>query len=99
MGNLINGVIPEEFPGKLTGEVTINGKPQSELDLTDLSFEVGTVLQDPDSQFVGLTVAEDVAFALENDAQKVDVLHRKVAEWADRLNLKALLNKPGRGVN
>lgn len=93
LGNLINGVIPEEFPGKLTGEVTINGKPQSELDLTDLSFEVGTVLQDPDSQFVGLTVAEDVAFALENDAQKVDVLHRKVAEWADRLNLKALLNK------
>lgn len=93
LGNLINGVIPEEFPGKLTGEVTINGKPQSELDLTDLSFEVGTVLQDPDSQFVGLTVAEDVAFALENDAQKVDVLHRKVAEWADRLNLKALLTK------
>lgn len=93
LGNLINGVIPEEFPGKLSGNVTISGKPSSEVDLTELSFEVGTVLQDPDSQFVGLTVAEDIAFALENDAQPASILHQKVAEWADRLNVQTLLGK------
>ncbi len=93
LGNLINGVIPEEFPGDLTGQIMINGQPQSKLDLTQLSFEVGTVLQDPDSQFVGLTVAEDVAFALENDAQKTSVLHQKVGEWAERLHLDNLLAK------
>ncbi|EEI72319.1 ABC transporter ATP-binding protein [Lentilactobacillus hilgardii] len=93
LGNIINGVIPEEFPGKLTGKITINGQSQKDLDLTDLSFIVGTVLQDPDSQFVGLTVAEDVAFALENDAKPVDELHQKVAEWAQRLNLGPLLGK------
>lgn len=69
------------------------GKHPSEVDLTDLSFEVGTVLQDPDAQFVGLTVAEDIAFALENDAQPLSLLHEKVAEWADRLNVKQQLSK------
>lgn len=93
LGNIINGVIPEEFSGKLTGKITINGQSQNDLDLTDLSFIVGTVLQDPDSQFVGLTVAEDIAFALENDARPIDELHRKVAEWAQRLNLGPLLGK------
>lgn len=93
LGNLINGVIPEEFSGRLTGRVTINGQPKSKLDLTDLSFVVGTVLQDPDAQFVGLTVAEDIAFALENDAKPDDVLHQKVAKWAQRLNLTTLLKK------
>lgn len=93
LGNLINGVIPEEFSGRLTGRVTISGQPKSKLDLTDLSFVVGTVLQDPDAQFVGLTVAEDIAFALENDAKPDDVLHQKVAKWAQRLNLTTLLKK------
>lgn len=93
LGNIINGVIPEEFSGKLTGKITINGQSQNDLDLTDLSFIVGTVLQDPDSQFVGLTVAEDIAFALENNARPIDELHRKVAEWAQRLNLGPLLGK------
>lgn len=93
LGNLINGVIPEEFPGHLTGAIKINGTDQPDLDLTDLSFVVGTVLQDPDAQFVGLTVAEDIAFALENDAQPVTALHQKVAEWADRLKVSTLLTK------
>lgn len=93
LGNLINGVIPEEFPGTLSGDLTIAGKHPSEVDLTDLSFEVGTVLQDPDAQFVGLTVAEDIAFALENDAQPLSLLHEKVAEWADHLNVKQQLSK------
>ncbi|GBG94198.1 energy-coupling factor transporter ATP-binding protein [Ligilactobacillus salitolerans] len=93
LGNLLNGVIPEEFPGELTGQITINGHAVSELDLTSLSFEVGTVLQDPDAQFVALTVAEDMAFALENDAQPVSKLHARVKEWAEILKMPQLLDQ------
>lgn len=60
----INGLIPNSYTGEITGSAFINGKELAESSLMDLSFEVGTVLQDTDSQFIGLTVAEDIAFAL-----------------------------------
>lgn len=93
LGNLLNGVIPEEFPGELSGQLMINGKNLAELDLTALSFEVGTVLQDPDAQFVALTVAEDIAFALENDNRFVDELHQRVQQWAEILQMPDLLQQ------
>lgn len=93
LGNLLNGVIPEEFPGELSGKIMIDGKNLAELDLTALSFEVGTVLQDPDAQFVALTVAEDVAFALENDARPAAELHQRVAQWAEILQMPELLKQ------
>lgn len=63
----INGLIPHSFEGEITGSVIVNGKNLQETSLFELSFDVGTVLQDPDGQFIGLTVAEDIAFSLEND--------------------------------
>lgn len=93
LGNLLNGVIPEEFPGELSGKIMIDGKNLAELDLTALSFEVGTVLQDPDAQFVALTVAEDIAFALENDARPAAELHQRVAQWAEILQMPELLKQ------
>lgn len=93
LGNLLNGVIPEEFPGELSGKIMIDGKNLTELDLTALSFEVGTVLQDPDAQFVALTVAEDIAFALENDARPAAELHQRVAQWAEILQMPELLKQ------
>ncbi|WEV57628.1 ABC transporter ATP-binding protein [Ligilactobacillus acidipiscis] len=93
LGNLLNGVIPEEFPGELSGKIMIDDKNLAELDLTALSFEVGTVLQDPDAQFVALTVAEDIAFALENDARPSAELHQRVAQWAEILQMPELLKQ------
>lgn len=93
LGNLLNGVIPEEFPGELSGKIMIDDKNLAELDLTALSFEVGTVLQDPDAQFVALTVAEDIAFALENDARPAAELHQRVAQWAEILQMPKLLKQ------
>lgn len=93
LGNLLNGVIPEEFPGELSGKIMIDDKNLAELDLTALSFEVGTVLQDPDAQFVALTVAEDIAFALENDARPAAELHQRVAQWAEILQMPELLKQ------
>ena len=70
LAHCINGLIPYAFKGTITGKLTVNGKESGKDSLFIRSGTIGTVLQDSDSQFVGLTVGEDVAFSLEND--KVD---------------------------
>ncbi len=65
--NCINGLIPFSYEGEITGSCTVNGIETSTASIFKLSDSVGTVLQDTDAQFVGLTVGEDIAFAMEND--------------------------------
>lgn len=67
LADCINGLIPFSYPGESTGTLKIGGKDPKKLGIFGLSKMVGTVLQDTDGQFIGLTVAEDVAFVLEND--------------------------------
>ena len=67
LGNCINGLIPFSYNGKIEGSLTVDGIETKNSSIFELSTRVGTVLQDPDGQFVGLTVGEDIAFALEND--------------------------------
>ena len=65
LGSCLNGLIPFNCPGKITGELTVGGQtPKSVFQLSDI---VGTVLQDTDGQFVGLSSGEDIAFVLENN--------------------------------
>lgn len=92
ISRLMNGLIPSAYPGKLSGEILINGQSVADQTIFDLSLKVGTVLQDPDTQFVGLTVAEDIAFALENDGEKQSVLKQKASEWAKRLGIPEIIN-------
>ena len=63
----INGLVPFSYKGKITGSLSLFGRETRDMSLFEISKHVGTVLQDSDAQFVGLTVAEDIAFALEND--------------------------------
>ncbi|KRL99967.1 ABC transporter ATP-binding protein [Liquorilactobacillus satsumensis] len=91
LGRCLNGLIPQAYPGKFSGSCTVNGKPITESSIFDLSFDVGTVLQDPDSQFVGLTVVEDLAFSLENDCWSQAKMRQATQKWAARLQLKPLL--------
>ena len=65
--NCINGIVPFSFEGDITGSVKVNGRETRELSIFKLSNEVGTVLQDSDAQFVGLSVGEDIAFSMENN--------------------------------
>lgn len=88
---LLNGLIPHAYTGDLTGELTINGRAILDQTLSELSLQAGTVLQDSDAQFVGLTVAEDIAFALENDHRPVAEIKQAVATWARRFGLGARL--------
>ena len=64
--NCINGLIPFSFPGEMTGTLTVAGTETKTSSIFQLSKTVGTVLQDSDAQFVGLSVGEDIAFAMEN---------------------------------
>jgi energy-coupling factor transport system ATP-binding protein len=67
LGHCLNGLIPFYYKGPITGELLINDNPTKDLDIFKLSKIIGTVLQDSDGQFVGLTVGEDIAFSMEND--------------------------------
>ena len=67
LGQCLNGLIPHAVKGDMSGNLTINDIAVSGLSMQDYSESVGTVLQDTDSQFVGLSIGEDIAFALEND--------------------------------
>ena len=91
MASLINGLIPFSYKGEISGSLLIKGKESREMSMFDISHIVGTVLQDSDAQFVGMTVAEDLAFALENDCIPQGEMKDRVEEVAEILNLKAVL--------
>ena len=63
----INGLNPFSNPGECSGTLTVDGVDAPHSSIFDLAAHVGTVLQDPDGQFIGLTVGEDIAFSLENN--------------------------------
>ncbi len=91
LAHCINGLIPNSYPGKTTGKLTIGGKDALKMGLFDLSKIVGTVLQDSDGQFIGLTVAEDIAFALENDCVPTEEMHAQVAEIARLVDVERVM--------
>ena len=91
LAHCINGLVPGSYPGKTTGKLTVDGKNALELGLFGLSKIVGTVLQDSDGQFIGLTVAEDIAFALENDCIPTEEMHREVERIAQLVDVKQVL--------
>ena len=92
LAQCLNGIIPNIHKGQAQGQVRIDGQDIFKQSIYDKSQLVSTVLQDPDGQFIGLTVAEDLAFALENDCAAQSEMKDKVALWAERLDLTSLLN-------
>lgn len=92
LAHCINGLVPNSYPGKATGKLTVGGQNASDLGLFGLSKIVGTVLQDSDGQFIGLTVAEDIAFALENDCIPTGEMHKEVERIAELVDVKRVLN-------
>lgn len=87
IGNCINGLIPFSYPGQKTGKLTVDGREADESSIFELSHTVGTVLQDTDGQFIGLTVGEDIAFAQENDCVPQDEMKRMVDQVAKLVDI------------
>ena len=92
LANCINGLVPFSYSGDTEGTLTIKGQDPNKLGIFGLSKIVGTVLQDMDGQFIGLTVAEDIAFALENDCVPTEDMHRMVDGVAEVVDVKNLLD-------
>ena len=93
IGNCLNGLIPHSFKGVGSGRLKVAGFEPASTDLHELSKSVGTVLQDTDGQFVGLSVGEDIAFALENDARPRDEMHTAVSRAASLVEMGEYLNR------
>lgn len=91
LGNCLNGLIPFAYKGEIKGSLKIGGKETKEMNIFELSKKVGTVLQDADGQFIGLTVGEDVAFALENDCVEQDRMKEQVQKVAEIVDMGKLL--------
>ncbi len=92
LAHCINGLIPASYTGKVTGSLTVKGQDAAKLGLFGLSKVVGTVLQDSDGQFIGLTVAEDIAFVMENDCVLTEEMHRRTAEAARLVDVEEVLS-------
>jgi len=92
ISNAINGLIPFRYEGDISGSLKINGKETKDLSIFELSNMVGTVLQDPDGQFIGLTVGEDIAFKLENDCVEQGKMKEIVKEAAKVVDIDTRLD-------
>lgn len=88
LAGCINGLIPFAYPGNSTGKLLIDGKEARKEGIFELSHTVGTVLQDTDGQFIGLTVGEDIAFALENDCVTQDEMKETVEKVAELVDIE-----------
>lgn len=88
LAGCINGLNPFSNPGVCTGTLTVDGVDAPHSSLFELSAHVGTVLQDPDGQFIGLTVGEDIAFALENSCTPQDEMHAITRHAAELVGIE-----------
>ncbi|HIF9344741.1 DUF3744 domain-containing protein [Photobacterium damselae subsp. damselae] len=92
LGQCLNGLIPHAIKGDCSGTLTINGQDTQKLKLDDCTSMVGTVLQDTDGQFVGLSVGEDIAFVLENQMIEQKEMHNIVQATADMMELTSIID-------
>ncbi len=88
LAGCINGLNPFSNPGECKGTLTVDGVDAPHSSIFDLSAHVGTVLQDPDGQFIGLTVGEDIAFALENSCTPQDEMHAITRHAAELVGIE-----------
>jgi len=91
LANCINGIVPFSYKGTISGSLKVNGLETKDLSIFELSKYVGTVLQDSDAQFVGLSVGEDIAFAMENDNMPRLEMMQKVFQNSQMVGMQDFL--------
>lgn len=89
----INGLIPHFFEGAMTGRVCLGGQDTAQMDLRQISERVGSVFQDPRSQFFTTDTVSEVAFACENMAIPHPELVARVDAAIDKLGIAHLREK------
>ena len=99
IANCINGLVPFSYHGDVKGELLIDGKSPKKLGIFGMSKYVGTVLQDPDGQFIGLTVGEDIAFSLENNCIRQEEMKERVAKAAELVGISDYLSHSPQNIS
>ena len=92
LAGCVNGLNPFSNPGECKGTLTVDGVDAPHSSIFELSAHVGTVLQDPDGQFIGLTVGDDIAFALENSCTPQDEMHEITRHAAELVGIESHLD-------
>lgn len=93
LGQCLNGLVPHVYEGHIQGQLLFKGQDLIASSIVQRSLLISSILQDTDGQFIGQTVAEDVAFALENDALETSLIRERVAYWLERLELTSLAHQ------
>ena len=88
LAGCVNGLNPFSNPGECKGTLMVDGVDAPHSSIFELSAHVGTVLQDPDGQFIGLTVGEDIAFALENSCTPQNEMHKITRHAAELVGIE-----------
>lgn len=89
----LNGLIPQALEGTLTGDIVVAGKDVSCFRTQTLAKDVGFVMQDPESQIVGRTVFEDLAFGPRNLLVPVREIEQRIPEVLSLLGLAGYENR------
>ena len=90
---LINGLIPQFFAGELSGEILLDGEDLADLPMYRIAEKVGSVFQNPRTQFFNVDTDSEIAFGMENEAVPQEQLGRRVAETAKALHIESLLGR------
>lgn len=91
---LINGLIPAFTPGcRLEGRVEVDGVDPAKTPMYELARKVGSVFQNPKSQFFNLDTDSELAFGLENEGRPPEEIRSQVADTVETLHLKELLGR------
>jgi energy-coupling factor transport system ATP-binding protein len=93
LARLINGLAPHYFRGRLEGRVRVCGQDSAQRTIQEISADVGTLLQDPESQFFALDVAEELGISLRWQGVGGDALRRRVRAAAARLGIASILSR------
>ena len=89
----LNGLIPNFFEGTLTGEILYEGVPVNKMEQYELSRKIGTVFQDPRSQFFAVNTTDEVAFGCENLAFSTERINQNVDAAFSRMNIDVLRDR------
>lgn len=89
----LNGLIPNFFEGTLTGEILYEGVPVNKLEQYEISRKIGTVFQDPRSQFFAVNTTDEVAFGCENLAFSTERINQNVDAAFSRMNIDVLRDR------
>lgn len=90
---LINGLTPEYYEGKLDGVVLVNGKDTVKTPLYELSKAVGSVFQNPRSQFFNVDTTGEIAFGCENIGLPKEEIYRRIGQVTGELKIQKLLDR------